>query len=96
MTAYTKGDGAAPTPPTANNTPDIAEIVGARTRALRATRALSRRALAAQAGVSERYLSMLEKGSGNVSIQLLDRIAHALGVRLAELVTEPDPPAPAN
>lgn len=90
MTAYTTSDHATPAPdPTAPS--DIAHLVGARTQAIRRGQGMSRRALAELAGVSERYLSMLEKGNGNVSILLLDRIAHALGVRLSELVADESP-----
>ncbi len=53
---------------------------------------MSRKALAHHAQVSERYLAQLEAGKGNVSIMLLWRIAHALGVPLAELVEERDRP----
>lgn len=65
---------------------DIAQIVGARTFAFRKDKKLSRRALADAAGVSERYLQMLEKGDGNVTIQLLDRVAQALGVTVVDLI----------
>lgn len=54
---------------------------------------MSRRLLAHHAGISERYLTQLESGKGNVSIVLLRHIATALGVPLPRLV-EDEPPSP--
>jgi len=62
--------------------------IGERVRRLRARRALTRKALAAEAGVSERHLANLEAGSGNASILLLRNIAGALGSSAAEVVGE--------
>jgi XRE family aerobic/anaerobic benzoate catabolism transcriptional regulator len=49
---------------------------------------MSRKALAADSGVSERYLAQLEAGLGNVSILLLRQIAAALELALTELLAE--------
>ena len=61
--------------------------VGERIRNLRAVRGMSRKMLARDAGVSERFLADLESGVGNASILLLNRLAEALAMPLAELVT---------
>lgn len=53
--------------------------VGERVRAARKQKAISRRVLSEQSGVSQRYLAQLESGSGNISIALLYQIAEALG-----------------
>ena len=54
---------------------------------------MSRKLLARHSKVSERYLAQLESGSGNFSILLLRRVAHAIGVPLRELIDErPDRP----
>ncbi|MCP4616990.1 MAG: helix-turn-helix domain-containing protein [Bradyrhizobium sp.] len=45
---------------------------------MRAFRNMSRRELARQSGVSERYIAQIEAGRGNVSIVLLLRIAQAV------------------
>jgi transcriptional regulator with XRE-family HTH domain len=42
---------------------------------MRAQRGMSRRELARESGISERYLAMIEAGKGNVSIVLLLRIS---------------------
>src|SRR5687768_8105483 len=49
---------------------------------------MSRKLLAHHAGISERYLTQLESGKGNVSLLLLRHIAAALGVPLSRLVAE--------
>jgi XRE family aerobic/anaerobic benzoate catabolism transcriptional regulator len=55
---------------------------------------MTRRALARQAGVSERYIAQTEAGTGNMSILLLRAIAQALALPTAALLDEePDKPA---
>jgi XRE family aerobic/anaerobic benzoate catabolism transcriptional regulator len=62
--------------------------LGERVRMFRNRRGMSRKALARQSGVSERYLAQLEGGTGNASIVLLRRIAQALNVPVTELIDE--------
>src|SRR5262245_65978809 len=62
--------------------------LGERVRTLRNQRGMTRKALAQYAEVSERYLAQLESGDGNISIVLLRRVARAMGVPLARLVSE--------
>jgi len=62
--------------------------LGDRVRALRGRRGLTRKRLAAAAGVSERHLANLETGQGNASVMLLRQLAKALGASIAELVGE--------
>jgi XRE family aerobic/anaerobic benzoate catabolism transcriptional regulator len=66
---------------------------GERIRGERARRGMSRKLLADHAGISERYLTQLESGKGNVSIVLLRHIADALNLPLTRLV-EDAPPSP--
>jgi len=47
---------------------------------------MTRRVLAEQADVSERHLANLESGTGNISILVLEQVAHALDCPLAELL----------
>jgi XRE family aerobic/anaerobic benzoate catabolism transcriptional regulator len=65
---------------------------GERVRGERARRGMSRRLLAHHAGISERYLTQLESGKGNVSIVLLRHIAAALGLPLSRFLDEPPSP----
>jgi XRE family aerobic/anaerobic benzoate catabolism transcriptional regulator len=54
---------------------------------------MTRKILAKDSGVSERYLAQLEGGLGNISILLLRQIARALDLRLETLIIEgPEPP----
>lgn len=69
-----------------NEEADFLRKVGRRVREFREERSLTRRALAVQAAVSERYLGQLETGEGNFSIMLLRRVALALDVQIAELL----------
>ncbi|NMG75481.1 helix-turn-helix transcriptional regulator [Aromatoleum diolicum] len=63
-------------------------MLGDRIRDLRAQRGMTRKMLAQQSGVSERYLAQLETGHGNISIILLRQIAQGLGFPLVDLVRE--------
>lgn len=60
--------------------------IGRRVRLLRARRGLTRKALASEAGVSERHLANLETGVGNASVLVLRQVADALGSSVAEIV----------
>ncbi|MBM3391766.1 MAG: helix-turn-helix domain-containing protein [Betaproteobacteria bacterium] len=64
--------------------------LGARVRDARTRQGLSRKALAAKSGVSERYLAQLESGQGNISILLLRQVSAALETPLTELLSERD------
>lgn len=72
---------------------DYLKLLGERIRTARAQRGMSRRILARDSGVSERYLAQLEAGQGNISIALLRKVAQAMGIPLSDLVRdEPEPP----
>ena len=68
---------------------NLAAPRGARLRTLRAARGMSRRILARDSAVSERYLADLENGKANPSIALLARIGAAIGVTLTALFPPP-------
>ena len=68
-------------------------MLGDRVREARAGRGMTRKILARDSGVSERYLAQLESGQGNVSILLLRDIAKALDIPLEVLLLDgPGPP----
>jgi XRE family transcriptional regulator, aerobic/anaerobic benzoate catabolism transcriptional regulator len=67
-------------------------MLGERVRDARVRHGMTRKMLAHDCGVSERYLAQLESGRGNLSIVLLRRVAAAIDVPLAELVSEELPP----
>ncbi|MDB5786326.1 helix-turn-helix domain-containing protein [Caballeronia mineralivorans] len=60
--------------------------MGDRVRTLRARRGLTRRALANEACVSERYLARLEKGGGNASMLFLRQLTKALDCSLEDIL----------
>ena len=62
--------------------------LGERVRTLRAQRGMTRKILARDSGVSERYLALLESGDGNGSVMLLAKVAAALHVPVTELLRE--------
>ena len=66
--------------------------LGARVRAWRSQHGVTRKALSAACGVSERYLAQLEAGEGNISVLLLRKVARAMGVPVESLVREETPP----
>lgn len=67
---------------------EFLRVLGERVRDLRARRGMTRKILARDSGISERYLAQLETGQGNISIILLRQLAHAMGVPLVDLVRE--------
>lgn len=62
--------------------------VGERVRNARARRGMSRKILARDSGVSERYLAQLEGGSGNISILLLRQIALAMDLPISDFLSD--------
>jgi XRE family aerobic/anaerobic benzoate catabolism transcriptional regulator len=68
---------------------DLLNRVGTRIRALRRERGWSRKQLGERAGLSERFLSMVESGRGNPSIRSLADIAGALATTPVALLEPP-------
>jgi transcriptional regulator with XRE-family HTH domain len=54
----------------------------------RSRKKLSQEALAEAAGVHHTYIGLVERGTRNPTIDVSDRIAHALGKKLSELIIE--------
>src|SRR6266851_2029995 len=67
-------------------------LLGERVRDARARHGMTRKMLAHDCGVSERYLAQLESGRGNLSIVLLRRVAAAIDVPISSLVSEEELP----
>jgi transcriptional regulator with XRE-family HTH domain len=61
--------------------------MGRRLQALREARDLSRQQLAERAGLSREYVRRLEAGEYDPTVGMLQKLAKALKVTLAELVT---------
>ena len=79
-----------------SSAPDVAaEVdVGERLRALRRFRRCTLRTIAERSGLSESFLSQVERGRSSASIGSLRRIAVALGVTVADLFEPSGPPRP--
>jgi XRE family aerobic/anaerobic benzoate catabolism transcriptional regulator len=63
--------------------------LGRRVRAQRSERGLSLKELARRAKLSQRFLSAVEAGAGNISVRKLAGLARALGTTPAALLAEP-------
>ena len=61
-------------------------VLGERIRALREAQGLSQRKLALMADTNQTHLWQIESGRTSVGIDLLYRIASALGVRVQDLI----------
>src|ERR1700732_3729739 len=73
--------------------PDPLQLRSDRVRQARARRGMTRKQLARDSGVSERYLAQIESGHGNISVLVLRRLAKALNVSVDVLLFEgPEPP----
>jgi transcriptional regulator with XRE-family HTH domain len=68
-------------PPEANGRRDVGE----RLRAIRLLRRLTLREIAEAAGVSESFVSRLERGRSNASVATLQRLAAAVGIEISDL-----------
>src|ERR671931_39000 len=68
--------------------------VGERLRAIRRSRRATLRTIAARSGLSESFLSQVERGHSSASIASLRRIADALGVSMADLFGPDGVPGP--
>lgn len=67
--------------------------LGARVRSWRARRGMTRKQLATDSGLSERFLADVEAAKGNASVNSLDAIARALNISLLELLQDAPRPA---
>lgn len=68
--------------------PTVAQSVGPRLRRARRRRGLTLAALAERVGMSESFLSQLERGLTGASLDSLQRLTRALDVRIADLFEE--------
>lgn len=73
-------------PESARSAGGFAAEIGRMVRLGRAKRGISRRQLAADSGISERYLAQIEGGHGNPSVNVLKSIADAIAVPVYELL----------
>jgi transcriptional regulator with XRE-family HTH domain len=71
---------------------DIREILAINLRKLRQARGLSQEELAHRAEIDRTYISALERSVYAAGIDVVDRLAQALGVEAADLLIRPAAP----
>jgi transcriptional regulator with XRE-family HTH domain len=64
------------------------ELVALNVRLLRVKRDMTQEQLAMDAGVNKNYISQVESGTRAVSVDILDKLAHAFEVPVAELLSD--------
>jgi len=65
--------------------PKLPRRFGAAVRKLRENSELSQERFAFKAGIDRRYYAKIEHGEANVTLNVVDKVAAALGVSLVEL-----------
>ena len=68
---------------------EIREILALNLRKLRQVQGLSQEELAQRAEIDRTYISSLERSIYAAGIDVVDRLAHALGVEAADLLRRP-------
>jgi len=66
----------------------ILDRVGRAIRGRREQAGLTIREIALRAGLSQRFVAMVESGLGNISLTKLDRLAHALEASPSDILVE--------
>lgn len=64
-------------------------LIARNIRRLRTAVGLSQEALAVDAGIDRSYMSRVERGTVSVGVDVLERVADALGCKVAEFFLEP-------
>ncbi|MEQ1516448.1 MAG: helix-turn-helix transcriptional regulator [Usitatibacteraceae bacterium] len=72
---------------------EIKEVLALNLRKIRRAQGLSQEELAHRAEIDRTYISSLERCVYAAGIDVVDRLARALGVEAADLLRRPDPPA---
>ncbi|WP_194775022.1 helix-turn-helix domain-containing protein [Pararhodonellum marinum] len=65
---------------------DIKEKFGLKLKTLRKEKGLSQEKLAERSGLNRSYISGIEQGKRNVSLEVMEKLVEALGAGIGELV----------
>jgi transcriptional regulator with XRE-family HTH domain len=68
---------------------DIREVLGANLKRLRSAKGWSQEQYAFEAGIHRTYVSDIERGARNPTIEILAKLAKPLGVEPADLIRRP-------
>ena len=63
---------------------DIKEIFGQKVKLMRKAKELSQEDLAEKAGLNRPYISAIEKGKRNISLEVIEKLAEALEIEIKE------------
>jgi transcriptional regulator with XRE-family HTH domain len=66
----------------------LRSVLGAQVREIRRLRGFTQEALAAELGVSPRYLAGIERGERNLTLDSVDALAGQLGVESVSLLSK--------
>ena len=69
----------------ANTIMTLQEKVGKTIIQLRKERGFSQETFAFEAGIDRRYMSDIENGKRNISLDILERVCQKLGIKISEL-----------
>jgi transcriptional regulator with XRE-family HTH domain len=69
---------------------DAIALFAANMRRIRRAKKLTQEKIAEHAELHPNYISSVERGERNISLSNIERIAHALGVTMADLVSDGD------
>lgn len=73
----------------------VRKIIGWNVRKIRVSLGYSIEHLAGEAEIDESHVARIERAAVNSSVDVLERLAKALRVKIAELFIEPPPGSPA-
>jgi transcriptional regulator with XRE-family HTH domain len=65
---------------------DIKEKFGQRVKTLRKEKGMSQEELAEKSGLNRPYISAIEQGKRNVSLEVMEKLAVAMGLEMRELI----------
>ena len=66
------------------------QILARNLRLLRFHRRWSQETLGLEAGLHRTYISQVEKGKSNISLDNVEKLAHAFGLSVSDLLRQPD------
>ena len=67
---------------------DIKEIFGQKVKLMRKAKELSQEDLAEKSGLNRPYISAIEKGKRNISLEVIEKLAEALEINMKDFFEE--------